>query len=121
MKKTELASEFSCILRLLREHAFLRYSSAGRQEYEQRLMAASTMFSELVSRATGLMVPPPEHYAELDTVSDGSYDGLVSTVRRVVARLRREPAALTAQDARRLGIMYNAWKRAAIVLANPRG
>jgi len=120
MKKPEIASEFSSILRLLREHAFLRYSGAGRQEYEQRLLSASTMFSDLVSRATGLVLPSPLHYAELEKVSDGSYSGLVRTVRRVVARLRRKPGSGDALEIQRMERMGRAWEQAAMLLARLR-
>jgi hypothetical protein len=120
MKKAELAAEFSSILRLLREHAFLRYSSAGRQEYEQRLLSASTMFSDLVSRATGLMLPSPLRYAELEKVSDGSYATLVRTVRRVVVKLRTAASAPPSRETRKLVHACKAWEQASEVLANLR-
>jgi hypothetical protein len=121
MKKAELASEFSGILHLLREHAFLRYSINGRQEYDQRLLSASSMFANLVSRATGLgLPPPPPQYAELDKVSDGSYAGLVRTARKIVVRLRRKPVACSTQETQRLERMCMVWEKAAMLLSSLR-
>ena len=117
MKKAEIASEFSGILRLLREHAFLKYSTAGREEYDQRLLSASSMFSNLVSRATGLVLPSPIQYVELDKISDGSYAGLLRTVHRLVGKLRRKPVACSAQEAHSLEKMRMAWERAALLLS----
>ena len=118
MKKAEAASEFASILRLLREHAFLRYSSTGRKEYDQRLLSASAMFSNLVSRATGLVLPSPVQYAELEKVSDGSFAGLLRTVQRLIGRLRRKLATSSAQEAQKLERMRVAWEKAAQVLSS---
>ncbi len=117
MKKAEAASEFSSILRLLREHSFLRYSSTGRQEYDQRLLSASDMFSNLVSQVTGLTLQSPQRYAELDTVSDGSYASLVRTVRKVAVKLRRKPASCSAQEFQRMELMRVEWEKAVFLMS----
>lgn len=121
MGRTEIASEFSGILHLLREHSFLKYSIRGRREYDQRLSSATVMFANLVSRATGLALsPPPPPLADLDKVTDGSFPGLVRTVRRVAVRLRRtlasQPSAKRAAQER----SCLAWEKAAEVLAGLR-
>jgi hypothetical protein len=119
MKKAEAAFEYAGILRLLREHAFLRYSSTGRQEYDQRLLSANLMFCNLVSRATGLVLPPPPvQYTELDRVSDGSYAGLVRMARRIAVRLRRKPPDCTSQEALRLERLGVGWDKAAKLLSS---
>lgn len=117
MNKAEVSSEFSGILRLLREHAFLRYSRTGRQEYDQRLLSANSMFSDLVSRATGLVLPSPLGYVDLEKVSDGSYAGLVRTVRTVVGKLRRKQAVGSTLQTQRLEKMCKAWEQATILLS----
>jgi hypothetical protein len=118
MRKAEAASGFSGILRLLREHAFLRYSSAGRMEYDQRLASASQLFTNLVSNATGLTLPVPIGYVDLDKIPDGSFTSLVRTVRRIVVKLHRKPAGCSAEDLRRLDKMHMVWERASLLLSS---
>jgi hypothetical protein len=118
MKRAEAASEFSGILRLLREHAFLKYSSAGRAEFDQKLASASLLFTNLVSSATGLTLPAPLGYVELDKISDGGYTSLVRTVRRLVATMRRRPGNLSAEESLRLEKMCMIWEKAALLLAS---
>lgn len=117
MKRAQAASEFSGILRLLREHAFLKYSSAGRLEYDQRLSSASKLFTNLVSSATGLTLPSPIDYLELDRISDGSYNSLVRTVRRLVVKMHRKPSDCSADESLRLDKMCLVWERAAVLLS----
>jgi hypothetical protein len=118
MRRAEAASGFSGILRLLREHAFLRYSDAGRKEYDQRLASASQLFTNLVSIATGLTLQVPVGYLDLDRISDGSYASLVRTVRRVVVKLRRKPAGCSADESRRLETQCRIWERASMLLSS---
>jgi len=59
MTRSELAAETCSIVRLLREHAYLRYQPSGSKEYNEKLKAADGQFSGLVHQATGLAVPNP--------------------------------------------------------------
>jgi hypothetical protein len=118
MRRAEAASGFSGILRLLREHAFLRYSDAGRKEYDQRLASASQLFTNLVSTATGLSLQMPGGYLDLERVSDGSFTSLVRTVRRVVVKLRRIPAGCSSEEFRRLETQRRTWEKASMLLSS---
>jgi hypothetical protein len=117
MRRAAAASGFSGILRLLREHAFLRYSDAGRQEYDRRLSSANQLFTNLVASATGLALPVPAGYVDLNGISDGTFTSLVRTVRRVVVRLRRKPSGCSAEKSRELEKMYMIWEKASVLLA----
>lgn len=116
MTRAEAAAEFGSILRLLREHAFLRYSGAGAREYEDKLRSASGLFAELARRATGVAVPNPFPHSGLESASRGDFPGLVGLAKRCSARLAaaakaggEESAALAAASA--------AWRRAAELLS----
>ena len=54
MTKTEFAGEFEQILRFLREHAYLQYSSSTQAEYEKKTEAGFWHFRELVREGTGI-------------------------------------------------------------------
>ena len=117
MTRTELAAELAAAARLLRDHAFLRYSEAGRAEYEDKLRTASGLFAAAVSRATGAVVPNPFPGASVEGLQAGGAESVARSVRRVSARLSAAAKSAGGRDSERLSAAAASWRAAAEAVA----
>jgi len=109
-----LSAELTAALRLLREHAFLRYVPSGAAEYEEKVRTACGMFASAVSRAAGAPVPNPYPAATIDGLGATGPDAGVRAARRVAAALAKASAANPGSD--RLRRAADAWRRASEAL-----
>jgi len=113
MTQAELSNELRALLRLLREHDFLRYSATGRREYEEKLRTVTGLFTELVARALARPLPNPYPAASLEGLKAEGPEAAVRAAQRLAAKLRGADGG--AQGA-------EAWRKAAEDLsALPRG
>lgn len=117
MTRTEVAAELAGVVRLLREHAFLRYSEAGRSEYEQKLRTASGLFARAVARASGISVLNPYPMASVEGVQAGGPDSGARAARRIAARLSAAASGASGSDAARLTAAAESWRAAAAAIA----
>ena len=117
MTRSHVAAELAGVVRLVREHAFLRYTPSGRLEYEQKLKAADGLFAAIMSSATGVTVPNPFPHGVVEGLEAPDADSVVRAARRTAARLAR--AAKTARGAAAAGLELAAaaWLRGAAALA----
>ena len=117
MTRTDVAAELAGAVRLLREHAFLRYSEAGRAEYEQKLRTAGGLFAQAVARASGVAVTNPYPEASVEGAQAGGPDSGVRAARRIAARLTASAAGASGRDAARLAAAAESWRAAALAIA----
>lgn len=90
MTSREFVQEYAGIINLLKEHAYLRYSSAGRAEYEEKERSAVSSFIYLVYRRTGIDLPLPDFsLAEIRPTDSPSLEGARGLVKRTASRLKR--------------------------------
>ena len=89
MTRSLVAAELAGVIRLLREHAFLRYSPAGRAEYEQKVKAADGLFAVIVSKATGLQVPNPFPHGGVEGLESPDAVSVVRAARRTASQIGR--------------------------------
>jgi len=116
--RSELAAETGSIVRLLREHAFLRYLPSGSDEYEERLKAAGGQFSAVVSRATGLGTQNPYPHSGLDTLVSVDAASIGRIVRRIASRLASAAKKSSGADAAALVQAAVVWNKAADVITS---
>lgn len=118
MTRSEVASETGSIVRLLREHAFLRYSPTGLREYEEKLKAADGQLSGIVYRATGIGAPNPYPHSGLDTLASSDADSIARVVKRIAARLASAAKKSSGAEAEGLAQAATVWSRAADAIAS---
>jgi len=118
MTRNELAAETAGIVRLLREHAFLRYLPSGSQEYDEKLRAADGHFSGMVYRATGLGAPNPYPHSGLDTLASADADSVVRVVKRIASRLAAAAKKSSGAEASALAQAAVVWSKAADAIAS---
>jgi hypothetical protein len=118
MTRSELAAETCSIMRLLREHAFLRYLPSGSQEYNEKLKAADGEFCRLVHQATGLVAPNPYPRSGLDTLDSADADSVVRIVRRIASRLASAAKKSSGAEAATLVRAAVVWNRVADAIAS---
>ncbi len=121
MTRAEAAAEYGALLRLLREHAFLRYSSAGAAEWEDKLRSVSALFAALVSGAAGLALPDPYPHSGLEKAQRSDFGALAAQAKRCAALLAAAAGRAEGRERVRLAAAAAAWKRAALALASPGG
>lgn len=88
MTQTELSNELRALLRLLREHEFLRYSAAGRAEYDDKLRTACGLFASAVAGAVGFPMPNPYPSATIEGFRAEGCAAAEKAARRIAVRLR---------------------------------
>ncbi len=93
MTQAELSNELRALLRLLREHEFLRYSAAGREEYQEKLRTACGLFAAAVTSAVGLQVPNPYPTATIEGFQGEGFAAAEKAARRISSRLRSSSTA----------------------------
>ncbi len=118
MTRSELAAETGGIVRLLREHAFLRYLPSGSLEYNEKLKAADGQFSVMVHRATGLGAPNPYPHSGLDTLASADADSIVRIVKRIASRLTSAAKKSRGAQAATLAQAAAVWNKAADAIAS---
>lgn len=117
MTRTEASAELAGIARLFRDHAYLRYSDGGSDEYEDKLRSAAGLFAVIVRNATGMAVPNPYPAVRLDGLIVEGGDSAPRTAKRVASRLAAAAASAGSGSAARLAEAADAWRRAAVALA----
>ncbi len=118
MTRSGVAAEAGSIVRLLREHAFLRYLPSGLREYDEKLQAADGQFAGVIQRATGLAVQNPYPYSGLDTLASAEADSIVRIVRRIASRLAAAAKKSSGAEAANLAHAAMAWSKAADAIAS---
>ena len=118
MTRSEVAAETGALVRLLREHAFLRYSPSGRREYDEKLKAADGQFSGLVYRVTGLSAPNPYPRSGLDTLASADADSIVRIVKGIASRLTAAAKKSDGAESATLARAALVWSKAADIIAS---
>ena len=119
MTRREFVSELGGIIRLLREHSFLAYSSSGRREYEQKLQTCADYFAYLVFRKTGVPVRALPGLVSIESVRDASYTAGKNLAVRAAKRARALAARATGMNRDYYADCARVWERATLALGEP--
>ena len=118
MTRKEIASELAGLSRLLREHAFLKYSESSRAEYEEKMRSTGALLAVLMTKASTVQLSNPYPLVSVDGLISIGPDSGQRVAKRIASRLSR--LAKHAKDeakAERLQAASEAWHKAARIVA----